>query len=82
MRIIVTHDDVVESAECVREDGEYVPYIYDTELEYTVDEVEFDREDLERIVDKYTKEIIDILLRKHYYELLKAFKDRKTKAPK
>ena len=38
---------------------------YNADHEYTVDEVEFDRADLEDIVDEYFDEIIDILLRNH-----------------
>jgi hypothetical protein len=45
---------------------------YDYDHEYTVDEVEFDRADLEDIVDEYFDEIIDILLRNHRKELEKA----------
>jgi hypothetical protein len=35
---------------------------YDADHEYTVDEVEFDRADLEDIVDEYFDDIIDIIL--------------------
>jgi len=35
---------------------------YDYDHEYTVDEVEFDRADLEDIVDEYFDDIIDIIL--------------------
>lgn len=45
---------------------------YKAEHEYTVDEVEFGYADLEDIVDEYTADIIDILLRNHRKELEKA----------
>ncbi len=52
---------------------------YDYDHEYTVDEVEFDRADLEDIVDEYFDDIIDIILddRRLTNALLKKMRSRK-----
>jgi len=52
---------------------------YDYDHEYTVDQVEFDRADLEDIVDEYFDDIIDIIFddRRLVNELLKKLRSRK-----
>jgi hypothetical protein len=45
------------------------PYAEDAVYEADIDEVEFDRIDLEDIVDEYLDDIIDIILTKHRKEL-------------
>ena len=52
---------------------------YDYDHEYTVDEVEFDRADLEDIVDEYFDDIIDIILgdKRLTNALLKKMRSRK-----
>jgi len=55
--------------------GEYLPYADDAEYEFTVDECKFDYTDLEDIVDEYTADIIDILLKKHRKELERRMKN-------
>ena len=49
---------------------------YNADHEYTVDEVEFDRADLEDIVNEYFDDIIDILLRNHKSRISKLLKVR------
>jgi len=62
----------VETLCYVDDDGFMECDEYEADLEYTVDEVEFDRADLEDIVDEYFDDIIDILLRNHRKKLEKA----------
>ena len=45
------------------------PYAEDTVYEADIDDVKFDRIDLEDIVDEYLDDIIDIILMKHRKEL-------------
>ena len=59
------YDDWEKSVVC---DG------YSADHEYTVDEVEFDRADLEDIVDEYFHDIVDILKRKYRTELEKVLR--------
>ncbi|BCU70817.1 hypothetical protein [Stygiolobus caldivivus] len=62
-----------ELEELCRADGEYaICDDYNTEYEYTVDEVEFERADLEEIVDEYLDDVLDILLKGHRDKLMKA----------
>jgi hypothetical protein len=55
---------------------------YYAEYEYTIDEVEFEFDDLKDIVEEYTDDIVDILLsdRKLTKILLKKMKSRKIDA--
>jgi len=73
---------IEEHAWCEKDLGEYLPYAYDAPYEFSVDEAEFDRADLEDIVDEYFDEIIDILLsdRQLVKELLKKMGSRKIDA--
>ena len=54
-------------------DGEYaICRSYEGEIEVSVDEIEFERSDLEDIVDQYFDDIIDILLKnKRYTDILR-----------
>ena len=74
MIVTIPYRFIEEHAWCEKDFGEYLPYADDAQYEFTVDEVEFDYADLEDIVDEYTADIIDILLRKHRKELEKAMK--------
>ena len=79
MRVVLEYYRIEELAWCEKENGEWYPVAEDTELELSVDEVEFDRDDLEEIVERYKDEVIDILLRDHYDDLVRAFKKRKAR---
>ena len=70
---------IEELAWCEKEDGEWYPVAEDTELEFSVDDVEFDEEDIEEIVEQYKDEVIDILLRDHYDDLIRAFKKQERR---
>ena len=72
MRVVLEYYRIEELAWCEKENGEWYPVAEDTELELSVDDVEFDRDDLEEIVEQYKDEVIDILLRDHYDDLVRA----------
>ena len=76
MRVVLEHYEIEELAWCEKENGEWYPVAEDTELELSVDDVEFDRDDLEEIVEQYKDEVIDILLRDHYDDLVRALKEK------
>ena len=76
MRVVLEYYEIEELAWCEKENGEWYPVAEDTELELSVDEVEFDRDDLEEIVEQYKDEVIDILLRDHYDDLLEVLKSK------
>ena len=62
MIVTIPYSVIEDNAECQKEGGEYVPYGYDTDYEFSVDEVEFDDADLKDIVDKYVDDIIAIIM--------------------
>jgi len=72
MKVKIPYRFLEDNTWCVKEYGEWYPYADDAEYEFTVDECEFDYADLEDIVNEYTADIIDILLRNHRKELEKA----------
>ena len=76
MRVVLEHYEIEELAWCEKENGEWRPVAEDTELELSADEVEFDREDLKAIVEQYKDEVIGILLRDHYDDLVRALKEK------
>ena len=69
--VFVSHRELEEICEADR-DGYAICYDYEADHEYTVDEVEFDRQDIEDIVDQYLEDVIEVLLRNHRKELGKA----------
>lgn len=78
MRVVLEYYEIEELAWCEKEDGEWYPVAEDTELELSVDNVEFDEEDIEEIVERYKNEIIDILLRDHYDDLVATLKKQEA----
>ena len=62
MKITIPYDFIEEHAWCEKEGKEYYPYAYDTDLEFDVDECEFEYSDLKDIAEAYTDDIIDIIL--------------------
>jgi len=62
MIVTIPYSFIEEHAWCEKEGNEYYPYAYDTDLEFDVDEAEFDYADLKDIVDEYFDDIVDILL--------------------
>ena len=79
MRVVLEYYEIEELAWCEKEGGEWYPVAEDTELELSVDDVEFDEEDIEEIVERFKDEVIDILLRDHYDDVLRAFKKREAR---
>ena len=79
MRIVLEYYEIEELAWCEKEDGEWYPVAEDTELEFSVDDVEFDMDDLEEIVERFKDELIDILLRDHYDDLVATLKKREAR---
>ena len=79
MRVVLEYYEIEELAWCEKEDGEWYPVAEDTELELSVDDVEFDEEDIEEIVERYKDEVIDILLRDHYDDLVATLKKRERR---
>ena len=62
MIVTVSYSFIEEHAWCEKEGNEYYPYAYDVDLEFDVNEAEFDYADLKDIVDEYFDGIVDILL--------------------
>ena len=62
MIVTIPYYFLEEHAWCEKEFGEYLPYAYDAQYEFGVDECEFDYADLKDIVDEYFDDIVDILL--------------------
>jgi len=62
MIVTIPYCFIEEHAWCEKDLGEYLPYAYDAQYEFTADECEFDYADLKDIVEGYTDDIIDILL--------------------
>jgi len=79
VKITIQYDFIEENTWCEKEGNEYYPYAYDTDLEFDVDEVEFDYADLKDIVEEYTNDIIDIILGDEQLKdaLLKKLRSRK-----
>ncbi|ACP38615.1 hypothetical protein [Saccharolobus islandicus] len=67
----VSYRELEEICEADR-DGYAICDDYEGEIEISADEVEFDYVDLEDIVDEYTEDIIEILLKDHKKELERA----------
>ena len=82
MIVTIPYSFIEEHAWCEKEGNEYYPYAYDTDLEFDVDEAEFDYADIKDIVEAYTDDVIDILLsdRRLVKELLKKMGSRKIDA--
>ena len=82
MIVTIPYYFLEEHAWCEKDLGEYLPYAYDAQYEFSVDEAEFDYADLKDIVIEYFDEIIDILLsdRRLVKELLKKMGSRKIDA--
>ena len=75
--VYVSHRELEELCE---PDGEYaICDDYYADHEYTVEEVEFERADLEDIVDEYLDDIIEILLRDHRDKLMATLKKSKSR---
>jgi hypothetical protein len=72
MKVKIPYRFLEDNTWCEKEYGEWYPYADDVTYEFTADECEFNYADLEDIVDEYTADIIDILLRNHRKELEKA----------
>jgi len=62
MIVTIPYSMIEDNAECQKEGEEYYPYGYDTDFEFSVDEVEFDADDLRDIVNKYVDDIIAIIM--------------------
>jgi len=62
MIVTIPYSFIEEHAWCEKEFGEYLPYAYDAQYEFSVDECEFDYADLKDIVDEYFDDIVDIIL--------------------
>jgi len=62
MIVTIPYNVVEDNAECQKEGEEYVPYGYNIEYEFSVDEVEIDADDLRDIVEKYVDDIIAIIM--------------------
>jgi len=62
MIVTIPYSVIEDNAECQKEGGEYAVYGYDAQYEFTVDEVEFDADDLRDIVEKYVDDIIAIIM--------------------
>ena len=69
-----------ELEELCSADGEYaICDDYYADHDYTVDEVEFERADLEEIVDEYLDDVIEILLKDHRDKLMATLKNAKSR---
>ncbi len=79
MKIKIPYKFLEENTWCDSEFGyscsHCYPYAEDTVYEADIDDVKFDRIDLEDIVDEYLDDIIDILLTKHRKELERRMKN-------
>ncbi|WP_156303752.1 hypothetical protein [Sulfuracidifex tepidarius] len=53
MKVTIPYYEIEENAWCEKEGREYYPYSTDMEYEVDVKECEFDRKDLEEIVDRH-----------------------------
>ena len=62
MIVTIPYSMIEDNAECTKEGEEYVPYGYDAQYEFTIDDVELDDADLKDIVDKYVDYIIAIIM--------------------
>ncbi len=72
MKIKIPYKFLEENTWCDSEFGgcsQCYPYAEDVTYEADIDDVKFDRIDLEDIVDEYLDDIIDIILTKHRKEL-------------
>ncbi len=73
MKVKIPYKFLEENTWCDSEFGyscsQCYPYAEDTVYEADIDDVKFDRIDLEDIVDEYLDDIIDIILTKHRKEL-------------
>ncbi|QIW23256.1 hypothetical protein EWF20_03260 [Sulfolobus sp. S-194] len=69
--VFVSRRSIEELCYAEKEFGETVVYCddYEADHEYTVDEVEFDEQDLEDIIDEYLEDILEIL-KKNYKKKL------------
>jgi len=79
MIVTISYSFIEEHAWCEKEGNEYYPYAYDVDLEFDVNEAEFDYADLKDIVDEYFDDIVDILLSDEQLmkALLKKMRSRK-----
>jgi len=62
MIVTIPYTVVEDNAECVKESDEWLPYGYNVEYEFSVDECEFDDDDLKDITSNYFDDIINIIM--------------------
>jgi len=62
MIVTIPYNFIEEHAECMKEADQYLPYAYNAQYEFSVDECEFDDDDLKDITSNYFDDIINIIL--------------------
>ena len=61
MIVTIPYNFIEDNAECMKEADQYLPYAYNAQYEFSVDECEFDDDDLKDILNQYFDDILNII---------------------